>query len=235
MGKKGLIIAIDGPSAVGKSTIARLIAHELGYLYVETGAIYRAITWKVLKDKIDLNNEVIIIDLVSRINISMKSANNQSEENFRIFIDGEEVTKEIRSPEIDKYVSQIARIPKIRGKLVSIQRNLAKNGKVVMEGRDIGSKILPHADIKFFFTASEEARIQRRFRELIEKGYQVNYEEVKEQIIKRDFIDSQRKYAPLVKTKDAIVIDSTHKSIIEVKEEIMGIIDRIKKGRKVEN
>jgi len=228
MGKKDLIIAIDGPSAVGKSTLAKLIAQELGYLYVETGAIYRAITWKVLKNNINLNNEERIADLVSNLNISMKNILNKSEEGFRIFIDGEEVTKEIHNPEIDKYVSQIAQIPKVRKKLVSIQRDLAKNGRVVMEGRDIGSQILPEADIKFFFTASEETRIQRRFKELIEKGFQVNYEEIKAQIKKRDLIDSQRKYAPLMKTIDAIVIDSTNKSINEVKEEMMEIIKKYK-------
>jgi len=228
MGKKDLIIAIDGPSAVGKSTLAKLIAQELGYLYVETGAIYRAITWKVLKNNINLNNEERIADLVSNLNISMKNILNKSEEGFRIFIDGEEVTKEIHNPEIDKYVSQIAQIPKVRKKLVSIQRDLAKNGRVVMEGRDIGSQILPEADIKFFFTASEETRIQRRFKELIEKGFQVNYEEIKAQIKKRDLIDSQRKYAPLMKTIDAIVIDSTNKSINKVKEEMMEIIKKYK-------
>lgn len=233
MGKKDLIIAIDGPSAVGKSTLAKLIAQELGYLYVETGAIYRAITWKVLKNNIDLNNEERIADLVSKLNISMKNILNKSEEGFRIFIDGEEVTKEIHNPEIDKYVSQIAQIPKVRKKLLSIQRDLAKNGRVVMEGRDIGSQILPQADLKFFFTASEEARIQRRFKELIEKGFQVNYEEIKDQIRKRDLIDSQRKYAPLMKTIDAIVIDSTNKSINEVKEEMMEIIKKNTKNRKV--
>ncbi|MCJ7814115.1 MAG: (d)CMP kinase [Candidatus Atribacteria bacterium] len=232
MKKNGLIIAIDGPAAVGKSTLAKLIARELDFLYIDTGAMYRAITWKVLKNSININNENIISDLVSDtcITIERVNSNNLKNDN-RIFVDGEDVTEEIRDPKIDRNVSQIARLPKIRKQLIHLQRKLAEKGNIIMEGRDIGSVILPKADIKLYFTASEEERIKRRYTELIDKGYQVNYEEVKKQIVQRDEIDSKRKYAPLIKAKDAIVIDSTEKSIEEVKDEIFKIIRKHRKYR----
>ena len=232
MKKDGLIIAIDGPAAVGKSTMGKLIAHELGYTYIDTGAIYRAITWKVLKNNIDINDENMISDIVSKtyITISLKDY-------YHIFVDGEDVTEKIRDPKIDRNVSQIARLPKIRRQLIHLQRKLAEKGNIVMEGRDIGSVILPKADIKLYFSASEEERIKRRYKELIDKGYDVDYEEVKKHIVKRDEIDSKRKYAPLIKPKDAIIIDSTEKSIEEVKVEILKIIKSKKNAgeKQIEN
>lgn len=230
MKKDNLVIAIDGPSAVGKSTIGKLIAQELGYLYLDTGAIYRAITWKVLQKNIDLNNEELISSLVSKIHISIKNIDRNFKDYYRIFIDGEDITEEIRNPKIDQNVSQIAKLPKIRRQLIFLQRNLAKKGNIVMEGRDISSIILPYADIKFYFTASEEERIKRRYQELKNKGYKISYKEVKEQIIQRDIIDSNRKCAPLTKTKDAILIDSTKKTIEEVKNEILKIIKKYKES-----
>ncbi|MBC8390469.1 MAG: (d)CMP kinase [Actinobacteria bacterium] len=225
MKKNGLIIAIDGPAAVGKSTMGKLIARELGFTYIDTGAIYRAITWKVLKKNINKNNENMISDLVLNICITIENANTNSlKDYYHIFVDGEDVTEKIRDPKIDQNVSQIARLPKIRKHLIQLQRKLAEKGNIVMEGRDIGSVILPEADIKLYFTASEEERIMRRYKELIDKGYNVDRKEVKKQIVQRDEIDSKRKYAPLIKAKDAIVIDSTDKSIEEVKNEILRII-----------
>jgi cytidylate kinase len=188
MKKNGLIIAIDGPAAVGKSTMGKLIARELGFLYIDTGAIYRAITWKVLKNNININDEDMISSVVSDTCITIERANSK--------------------------------------KLIYLQRELAEKGNIVMEGRDIGSVILPQADIKFYFTASEEERINRRYKELIDKDYSIDYEIVKKQIIQRDKIDSKRKYAPLIKAKDAILIDSTEKSIEEVKDNILKIIKK---------
>lgn len=232
MKKNGLIIAIDGPAAVGKSTLAKLIAGELNYLYIDTGAIYRSITWKVLKYSIDINNENNISDLVSDTCITIEKANSNNIKNYNhIFVDGVDVTEKIRDPKIDQNVSQIARLPKIRNQLIHLQRRLAEKGNIIMEGRDIGSVILPNADIKLYFTASEEERIKRRYTELIDKGYDVDYEEVKKQILQRDEIDSKRKYAPLIKAKDAIVIDSTKKNVEEIKDEILKIISRHKKYR----
>jgi len=238
MKKNGLIIAIDGPAAVGKSTMGKLIARELGFLYIDTGAIYRAITWKVLKNNININDEEMISHLVSDIRLNIERINNKSlNDYYHIFIDGEDVTGEIRNPRIDQNVSQIARLPKVRKQLICLQRELAEKGNIVMEGRDIGSVILPQADIKFYFTASEEERIKRRYKELIKKGYNIDYELVKKQIIQRDKIDSKRKYAPLIKAKDAILIDSTKKNIEEVKDKILKIIRKYKEYRenKIEN
>ncbi len=232
MKNNGLVIAIDGPAAVGKSTMGKLIARELGFLYIDTGAIYRVITWKVLKNNININDEEMISNLVSDTCITIERANYKSlNDYYYIFVDGKDVTEEIRNPRIDQNVSQIARLPKIRKQLIHLQRRLAEKGNIVMEGRDIGSVILPQADIKLYFTASEEERIKRRYTELVDKGYNVDYEEVKKQIVQRDEIDSKRKYAPLIKAKDAIVIDSTEKSIEEVKDEILKIIRKHKKYR----
>jgi len=238
MKKNGLIITIDGPAAVGKSTLAKLIARELGFLYIDTGAIYRAITWKVLKNSININDEDMISDLLSVTCITIERVNSNNLKDYNhIFVDGKDVTEEIRDPKIDQNVSQIARLPKIRKQLIHLQRRLAEKGNIIMEGRDIGSVILPNADIKLYFTASEEERIKRRYTELIDKRYNVDYEEVKEQIVQRDEIDSKRKYAPLIKAKDAILIDSTEKSIEEVKDEILKIIRKHSKcrGKQIEN
>ena len=236
MKKNGLIIAIDGPAAVGKSTMGKLIARELGFLYIDTGAIYRAITWKVLKNNINVYDEDIISNLVSNTYITIEKVNcNSLNDYYHIFVDGEDVTEEIRNPRIDQNVSQIARLPKIRKQLIYLQRELAEKGDIVMEGRDIGSVILTQADIKFYFTASEEERIKRRHKELINKGYSIDYEKVKKQIIQRDKIDSKRKYAPLIMAKDAILIDSTEKSIEEVKDKILKIIKKYRECREKEN
>lgn len=233
MKKNGLVIAIDGPAAVGKSTMGKIIARELGFLYIDTGAIYRAITWKVLKNNINVYDEDTISNLVSNTYITIKRKNRNSLKGYyNIFIDGEDVTEEIRSPKIDQNVSQIAKLPKIRKQLIYLQRKLAKKGNIIIEGRDIGSVILPQADIKLYFTASEEERIKRRYKELIDKGYNIDYKEVKKQIVQRDEIDSKRKYAPLIKAKDAILIDSTEKSIEEVKDKILKTIKKYRKCRK---
>jgi cytidylate kinase len=236
MKKNGLIIAIDGPAAVGKSTMGKLIARELDFLYIDTGAIYRAITWKVLKNNINVSDENIISNLVSDTCITIEKVNCKSLNDYcHIFVDGEDITEEIRNPKIDQNVSQIARLPKIRKQLIYLQRKLAEKGNIVMEGRDIGSVILPQSDIKFYFTASEEERIKRRYKELIDKGYSIDYEEVKKQIIQRDKIDSKRKSAPLIKAKDAILIDSTEKSIEEVKDNILKIIKKYRECREKTN
>ncbi len=227
MKKKGLVIAIDGPAAVGKSTMGKLIAREFGLLYIDTGAIYRAITWKVLNNNINVYDEDTISKLVSNTYITIEEKNRYSLKDFyRIFVDGKDVTEEIRNPGIDQNVSHIAKLPKIRRQLIYLQRKLAEKGDIVMEGRDIGSVILPNADIKLYFTASEEERIKRRYKELIDQGYNIDYGEVKKQIVRRDEIDRKRKYAPLIKAKDAILIDSTAKSIEEVKDNILKKISK---------
>ncbi|MEA1940478.1 MAG: (d)CMP kinase [Candidatus Caldatribacteriota bacterium] len=230
--KNKLIISIDGPSAVGKSTIGKLIAQSLDFLYINTGAIYRALTWKALKLKIDLEDEESLLKMISEIKMEIRHSNNKKDSSSKIIIDGKDITEEIHNPEIDQNVSNLAKLSKIRKKLISFQRNLAKSGNIVMEGRDIGSKILFNADIKLFFTASKKERAERRYRELIDKGYKIDYEEVRKQIEKRDLIDSKRKYSPLKKAKDAIVIDSTKKTIFEIKKEILDIVKKYKENGK---
>ena len=231
--EKGLIIAIDGLSGVGKSTIAKLVAEKLGILYIDTGAIYRAITWKVLESHLNLEDESSILKMIKRTKIIFKHITHQKKQPFKLFLDKEDVTRKIRSPRIDKHVSDIAKLPKIRSELITLQRRLAKNGNIVMEGRDIGSTILINADLKFFFIASVEERANRRFRELKEKGYKITYEEVKEQLNNRDHIDSKRQSSPLKKSKDAIVIDSTNKSIKEVLNDVLYFVDKFREKRKI--
>ena len=230
--EKRLIITIDGPSGVGKSTIAKLVAKKMGFLYVDTGAIYRAITWKALQSNIDLKNEELLLKMIVGLKIEFKHNENNKNNYYKIFLDKIDVTRKIRGPRIDQYVSDLAKLPKIREQLISLQRNLAKDGNIVMEGRDIGSKILSNADIKLYFTALEGERVTRRYRELKNKGFKVSYDEVKKQIVNRDSIDSGRKCSPLKKAKDAIVIDSTNKSISEVLDIILEIVKNYRKNGK---
>ena len=229
--KKGLIIAIDGPSGVGKSTIAKLIAEELKFQYIDTGAIYRAITWKTLEKKLNLKNEESILKMIKTTDIKFQQEIENDQIQYKILIDNVDVCQKLRDPKIDKNVSNIAKMPKIRAELIDLQRNLAKNGNIVMEGRDIGSTILENADLKFYFTASEKERTHRRYVELKNKGYEIGYDEVKKQLVKRDEIDSKRKISPLKKAKDAIVIDSSDKNIDEVKKVLLTIINKYQKQK----
>jgi len=228
--KKGLIIAIDGPSGVGKSTIAKSIAAILGYLYIDTGAIYRAVTWKALEDKIDLENEDLLIEMMRKIKVEFQYPRISSINHLRILLDSEDITEKIREPRIDQHVSDIAKLEKVREELISLQRDLAKEGNIVMEGRDIGSKILLNANLKFFLTASEKERTNRRYQELKNKGFNMSYEEVREQLANRDAIDRGRKCSPLKIARDAIVIDSTGQSIDQVLKSILNIVKNVKDG-----
>ena len=228
--EKGSIITIDGPAGVGKSTIAKLVAKRLGFLYINTGAIYRAITWKALESNIDLGNEDLLLKMIKGTKIEFRHIKCHKNNHCNIFLDKEDVTKNIREPRIDQYVSDIAKLPKIRKELISLQRNLAKKGNIVMEGRDIGSKILKNADIKLYFYASEEERANRRYRELKNKGFKINYDEVKKQLKNRDIIDSERTCSPLKKAKDAVIIDSTNKNIREVTDIILNIVKKIREN-----
>ncbi|NLK73657.1 MAG: (d)CMP kinase [Clostridiales bacterium] len=215
---KNIIIAIDGPAGAGKSTIAKIIAGKLGIEYIDTGAMYRAITLKLYQLRCDLNDEVSINQILedTRIDFIKNS----------IFLDGKNVDEEIRTPMINENVSLVASLKIVRQKLVAIQQNIGKNKSIIMDGRDIGTYVFPHAHYKFFLTASVEERAYRRWKEMQEKGFQVNIKDIKEDIMKRDDMDTHREINPLYKASDAIEIDTTGKTMEVVVNEILSYIKK---------
>ena len=214
---KNLVIAVDGPAGAGKSTIAKLIAEKLNINYIDTGAMYRAITYKCLQNNIDINNEEEVIKIAKDREIDFKDNN--------IYLNGEILKDEIRTMEVSNNVSNVAKIKEVRYLMVDVQRNIGKVSSVILDGRDIGSYVFPNADYKFFLVATPEERGKRRYKELVNKGYDVNLEEIISDIIKRDEIDSNREFAPLVKADDAIEIDTTGKSINEVVQSVLSKIN----------
>ena len=214
---KNLVIAVDGPAGAGKSTIAKIIADKLNINYIDTGAMYRAITYKCLQNNIDINNEEDVINIAKQCDIDFKDNN--------IYLNGNILKDEIRTMEVSNNVSNVAKIKEVRYLMVDIQRNIGKMSSVILDGRDIGSYVFPNADYKFFLIATPEERGNRRYKELINKGYDVNLEEIITDIIKRDEIDSNREFAPLVKASDAIEIDTTGKSIDEVVNSVLSKIN----------
>lgn len=215
--KSNLVIAVDGPAGAGKSTIAKIIAKNLNINYIDTGAMYRAITYKCLKNNIDINNEEEVSKLTKNTDIDFKNNN--------IYLDGEILTDEIRTMEVSNNVSNVAKIKDVRYLMVDVQREIGKRSSVILDGRDIGSYVFPDADYKFFLIATPEERGKRRFIELSKKGYETTLEEIIQDIIKRDEIDSSREFAPLVKSEDAIEIDTTGKTIDEVVETVISKIN----------
>ena len=210
-----MIIAIDGPAGSGKSTIAKLIAEDLGLVYLDTGAMYRLVTLKALNDGI-LGNLDKIIKMLDNLNIDIK------ENGF--YLDDIDVSEEIRKPVISENVSDIAAIREVREKMVDLQRKFSESKNVILDGRDIGTVVFPNADVKIFLVADAKERSNRRYKELVAKGENVRIEEIYENILKRDKIDSTRKESPLKKADDAIEVDTTSKNIEEVKNEILNII-----------
>ena len=218
---KRLVVAIDGPAGSGKSTSAKLVAQKLGYLYIDTGAMYRAVTLEAIKHNV-LNKIDSIIEIANSIDIDLKFVDGKT----RVFINGNEVTEEIRSLDINKHVSEISKISGVRTALVKKQQHLGnKNGGVVMEGRDIGTVVFPNADVKIFLTASIDQRALRRQREFKEKGIKISLEEVKANLLERDLIDSTRSVGPLLKASDAIEVDT---SSITIEEQVNIILEKIK-------
>lgn len=214
---KNLVIAVDGPAGAGKSTIAKIVADKMNINYIDTGAMYRAITYKVLQSGIDINNEDEVIKIAKKSDIDFKDNN--------IYLDGKILKEEIRTPEVSHNVSNVAQIKDVRHLMVDVQRDIGSKSSVILDGRDIGSYVFPNADYKFFLVASSKERGERRYKELIKKGYNTTLEEVINDVIRRDEIDSNREFAPLVKANDAIEIDTTGKSIDKVVE---SVIDKIK-------
>ena len=209
--KKGLIIAIDGPAASGKSTTAQLLAQKLGYVYIDTGAMYRACALKAKKMGIDINDEESIRELLDDIDIRIENHNSKN----RIFLDGEEVSEDIRADDISALASAISAIPAVRYKMVELQRKMGEKGGVILDGRDIGTFVFPTAEVKFFLTASPEVRAKRRWLELKQKGINKDFSEVLADLVKRDNNDSQRALAPLKKADDAIEVDTSNMTIEE--------------------
>ena len=216
-----MIIAIDGPAGSGKSTIARLIAKDKGLIYLDTGAMYRLVTLKALNKGILGNNDLNYLEeikkLLDNLNIDIK------ENGF--YLDNVDVSEEIRKPIVSENVSDVAAIREVREKMVDLQRKFSESKNVILDGRDIGTVVFPNADLKIFLVADARERAKRRYRELIEKGENVEIEEIYENILKRDKIDSTRKESPLKKAKDAVEVDTTFKSIEEVKNEILRMIN----------
>lgn len=213
-------IAIDGPAGAGKSTIARAAAQRLSYLYVDTGALYRAIAFFMQEHTLD--NEAAIVAALSDVEVNLKFVDGLQ----RVFLCGEDVTEKIRTPQISMLASKISAIPEVRVFLLHLQRDFAQKNNVLMDGRDIGTVILPNADVKIFLTASPEARAQRRHKELLEKGLESRYEEVLADILKRDHDDSTRAVAPLKRAEDAVLVDTSDCNL----EESIELVLRVLKG-----
>ncbi|MBU5594243.1 (d)CMP kinase [Amphibacillus sp. MSJ-3] len=226
MKDKGIAIAIDGPAAAGKSTVAKKIANKLKYIYIDTGAMYRAITLKAIKQELDIDDEKALHQLLLQTEIKLI----QSDQQQRVILDGHDVTEEIRNEAVTKQVSAVAKHQLVRQVMVDRQRKFAKEGNVVMDGRDIGSHVIPDAEVKIFLIASVDERAERRYKENIRKGYQTNLEQLKKEIATRDKLDTEREVSPLIKADDAVELDTTSLSIDQVVERILNIIK--KKGLK---
>lgn len=214
---KKISIAIDGPAAAGKSTVAKIAAEKLSYIYIDTGAMYRALTYKAIEAGADLENEDKLMDILTGIQIDLLPG----DQGQIILVNGDNVTEVIRTAAVTNSVSIVAKHRKVREEMVRRQKAFSMGGGVVMDGRDIGTHVLPHAEVKVFLLASVEERAMRRHQENIKKGYPSDLEQLKTDIAYRDKLDSEREVAPLKKADDAVVIDTTSLAIPEVVEKIM--------------
>lgn len=220
---KRIRIAIDGPAAAGKSTVAKQLADTLGFVYIDTGAMYRALTLQCLRNDISLTDEQAVLALLNKTEINLQQINSEQ----RVLLDGQDVTEDIRQNDVSKNVSHIAKIGVVRDEMVMRQRRLADDVNVIMDGRDIGTNVIPDAEVKIYLLASVEERAQRRYEENVSKGIPSNLAELKADIAERDKRDMEREHAPLKQADDAFVIDTTSLSIEEVIYEIM---EQVKKA-----
>jgi cytidylate kinase len=218
--RKRLTIAIDGPSGAGKSTVARLLAKRLGYVYIDTGAMYRSVAFRVKEKSISLKDESALNQLASSLHIAFVTEGEQT----HVFCDGEDITSAIRTPEISRLASSISKQKGVRKALVQMQREMGKEGGVILEGRDIGTVVFPGADAKFYLDAESDERVRRRYDEMVEKGVKVDFKETEEELVQRDHNDMHRIHSPLKKADDALCIDSTHRSVEEVVEEMVRMV-----------
>ena len=222
---KNIIIALDGPAGSGKTTTAKIVADKLGYLYIDTGAMYRAVTLAWIRQNKEYS-DAGVIDMLDSLQIELR----QSEVGQRTILNGDDVSDDIRLPEVTKLVSPVSAIAEVRDKLVAMQREIGNAGGVVMDGRDIGTAVFPNAELKVFLVASIETRANRRTKELLAKGMEVNEELIKKEIADRDYYDSNREHSPLRKAEDAIEIDTSDMTLQEQADTIIKLADRIIRG-----
>ncbi len=216
-----IAIAIDGPAGAGKSTIAKLAAKELSFIYVDTGALYRAIGLCAYRNNIGSKDVDAILDMLKDIKVEL--AFNDKKEQI-VLLNGEDVSGFIRTPEISMYASDVSAIPQVRAFLLDLQRNMAKTNNVIMDGRDIGTVVLPDAQIKIFLTASPQVRAKRRYDELIEKGMDVKFDDILNDVITRDYNDSHRDVAPLKPANDSILVDTSDLDLEQSVEKLLSIM-----------
>ncbi len=213
-------VAIDGPAGAGKSTIAKAVSKKLGYIYIDTGALYRTVGLNALRKGVDIqNDEAVASTLTDELCIELKFIDGEQ----RMFLGGEDVSAAIRTPEASMAASRVSAVPEVRSYLFELQKSLAKTNNCIMDGRDIGTVVLPEAQVKIFLTASPEARAQRRYKELTEKGIEASYDEVLADMIKRDYDDSHRAIAPLKQADDAVLCDTSDLTL----EESIGLLTKI--------
>ena len=217
----GFIVAIDGPAGSGKGTITKLIAEKRNLVSIDTGAMYRCVALDCLNNEIDSTNLEGIEKILEKIQIELVKIDGEQ----KVFLNGKDVSREIREPKVDDVVARYAAIKQIRDKVTPIQRKMGETQNIIMEGRDIGTVVFPNADVKIFLDCSVEERARRRYKQDLEKGIETTYEEVLESIKERHRLETERDIAPFVKAEDAIVVDSTKLSIDEVVEDILKIID----------
>lgn len=220
-----MIIALDGPAGSGKSTVAKAVAASLGFKYVDTGAMYRAITWRALEEKINLKDDVSLATMAEQSEITFIRHNDAL---YSVFLNGRDITSDIRSPQVTANVSAVSKVPAVRVALVKKQRAIRQSGEdLVIEGRDVGTVVFPDAELKIYLTASVKERAKRRHTELVEKGFEVSLESVERGLIERDKHDSTREASPLKKAPDAVLIDTTGKTVGEVVDEIAELARRV--------
>jgi cytidylate kinase len=208
-----MIIAIDGPAGAGKSTVAKSVAKQLGFLYLDTGAMYRALTLQALEQAIDIRDQAALVEMARKASIDLKNDHNGA---LKVFLDGRDVSQEIRQPRITKSVSDIAKIKGVRQVMLELQRRLGREKDSVLDGRDIGTVVFPDADKKFYVDAQFPTRVERRYKEMLQLGQAVTEKDVENDLRNRDTIDSTREFAPLKRADDAIYVDTTDMTIDEV-------------------
>ena len=215
-----IAVAVDGPAGAGKSSISKIVAKKLGYLYIDTGAMYRSVTWAVFHNHIDVNNQKAVEALLPELDLTMEA----SDDSCKVFIAGQDVTDFIRTPQVNNAVSIVASYKGVRQYLVERQRLMAEAGGVILDGRDIGSVVLPNAELKIYLTASVEARAMRRYLEVKGTVNEQTLEDIKDSVMQRDDMDKNRKESPLIQVEDAVLVDSSEMTFDETVEHILHLV-----------